>query len=144
VADARGAPAMTLDIDERRSTAQRIDGKSTPADIERALRWMLITGASAENRNSLEVTGSDEVAGRICAVIRGTPEEFPELTMAIDDEDGRLLRLSFADRLTGSDIRYDYSKFEKKDGFRIPRVRMIFLGDRLYATEIINKVELDG
>jgi len=144
VVDARSMPASSLEIEERRSTAQRINEKSTPADIERGVRWMFIGRPTFAERESLRVTGADEVDGRICAVVRGAPADFPKLTMVFDDNDGRLLRLSFSDRLTGSVIRYEYAQFDKKDGFRVAGVRKIYFGDRLYATEIINRIELDG
>lgn len=135
---------VALDFDEARDTAVSLSDTSTPADIERALRWMLVSGPTDKQRRALRVVSADSVDGRVCALVRGEPESFPELSLWFDDADGRLLRLSFKDRLSGREVRYEYSEFKKVDGFRFPHVRKIFFDDREYATETMSSIEVLG
>lgn len=138
-----GRKVATFDTKETRDESTTMSDTSTPADIERALRWMLLAGATTE-RDALHVVGADEVQGRICAVVRGAPKGCPELSLWLDDGDGRLLRVSFKDRLTGRAVRYDYSDFDKFGGFRFPKVRRLFFDDRQYATETVQSIEVLG
>ena len=105
---------------------------------------MLTEGLSEDQRKTMRVESSDEVDGRICAVVRVAPEGFPEMSLWLDDSDGRLCRLSFADRLSGREIVFEYSGFKKEDGFRFPSVRTISFDGRLYATETLTRIKVLG
>lgn len=139
-----GRETVRLDFDEKRSEATKLSDTATPADIEQAIRWMLISNPSEDQRSSFRVVSSDEVSGRICAVVRGDPAGFPEISLWLDDDDGRLMRLAFKDRLTGREVRYEYDDFKKDDGFRFPSRRVIIFDDRPYATETMDSIEVLG
>ncbi len=134
------------DIDVREDRRDSIAPPPTPTavELERAVRWMLISGPTDAWRGALSVVSSDEVDGRICAVVRGTPEGQPEFSLWFDDMDGRLLRLSFLDRQTRREVTYDYSEFRKEDGFRFPMVRTISFDGAEYAIERMTRIKVLG
>lgn len=135
---------VALDFDENRNESRELAAGATPTDVERAVRWMLIDGPSESQRETMRVVSSDEVDNRICAVVRGAPDGYPELTLWLDDVDGRLCRLSFADRLSGRKIVFEYSGFRKDDGFRFPTVRTMSFDGRSYATETMSRIKVRG
>lgn len=139
-----GRAAAKLQAEESRNDATSLSDTSTPADIERAVRWMLIEDPEDASRDALHVVGTDEVDGHICAVVQGTPEGFPKVSLWFDDGDGRLMRLSFKDRLTGREVRYDYSNFKIENGFRFPYQRTLNFDRHKYASETIRRIEVTG
>ena len=129
-------------LEEAAVTATQPGEAPKPADIERAVRWRLWTGALGHEE--LDVVGVDEVNGRICAVLRGAPAGMPILTLAMDDEGGRLMRLEFADWATGAEVRYEYAEFAAAGGLRTAHVRTIFFNNERYATETFTEIRPGG
>ncbi len=100
-----------------------------PVDVERLVRWLLLRPFGEVDVGSIELTGGDEVGGRVCSVLKMSDGGLPEVEFAFDDVDGRLLRMTFNDRITGREVVVRYSDFKRSEGFRWAHARTMTIPD---------------
>ncbi len=100
-----------------------------PVDVERLVRWLLQRPFGEVDVDSIALIGGDEVDDRVCSVVKMNYGGLPEVELAFDDVDGRLLRMTFNDRITGREVVVRYSDFKKSEGFRWAHLRTMTIPD---------------
>jgi len=145
------AQAKRIVLAEQRELAgeESGQGRLTPVQTERQVRWMLFDPAMRE----YSVVGADLVQGRVCVVLAHKSEPGrlgpgaqagPAFRVLFDDQNGRLLALAFKDAATGKRVRYEYDDYRRAGGLRLPHVRRLYLDDMLYAEDRFETITVKG
>ncbi|MBI5764750.1 MAG: trypsin-like peptidase domain-containing protein [Planctomycetes bacterium] len=144
-----------IDVTERRADALR--QSESAEQMERRIRWTLWRDAADPDAVRGTIIGSDEAGGRAAAVMRrefGEVEEDNETTtqpsvetksgyrLWLDDADGRLLAMEFADPVTGKLIRVEYADEKRCGPLKLSCRRTVFEDGRAVYDEIFEKVEV--
>ncbi len=132
-----------LDLTETRD-GPTIQANTPPAEVERTLRWAMLESPKRKTVKGYAVIGSDEVRGRVAVVIERKRDGEPACRLTFDDIDGRLLRVEFAEALSGKRIRFEYLDERRVGGMKLPHTRLLYIDDELYAEDRFDKITIKG
>ncbi len=155
LADTPQDSGTAIDVTERRADALR--QSETSEQMERRIRWTLWRDAADADAARGSINGCDEVGGRAAAVVRrefGEADEDNEATtqsaaeskagyrLWLDDADGRLLAMEFADPVTGKLMRYEYADEKRCGPLKLGLRRTVSEDGRVVHDEVFEKAEV--
>jgi S1-C subfamily serine protease len=145
VAKPQAAPQPIETAEDRASATTAV---ASAADVERAIRWQLVGDAGDSDRQKGRVIRSDEVHGRIGAVIERSLEtgdgERTTYRVCLDDADGRLLAIEFDDPASERPVRIEYDDERRCGPLKLPHKRRWYEGENLSAEDEFEKIEVAG
>jgi S1-C subfamily serine protease len=138
---ANGRSSSVDTVDSRSIADTAFASLDSPQDRERWIRWSLMTMPADLRRAGYRVTGADFVRGRIAVVIEHRLEGSPAYRVALDDEDGRLLRIEYEDAQSGSIVRTEYDDYRRAGVLRLPHRRCVYVGDEMVTEDVFTEVK---
>lgn len=117
---------------------------SIPDSVEAAIWSDLLSMSADKPAKGLRVVASDEVRGRICAVIERKLEKGQPQRLSFDDETGELLAVEFTHAGTGIVFRYEYGSLQSVGAMRMPRARWVYRGETLFAEDSFTEMAIEA
>jgi S1-C subfamily serine protease len=115
-----------------------------PDSVEAAIWSDLLSMKADKPAKGLRVVASDEVRGRICAVVERKMDNRPVQRLCFDDETGELLAVEFTQGGTGIVFRYEYGSVQSVGAMRMPRARRVYRGETLFAEDSFTEMAIEA
>ncbi len=138
------APVPIEHDEDKAATSAELPPSAAPIEIERSIRWKLFGIDPVASRLPFQVTGGDEVNGRIAVVLKHTGPSPWKAHIGLDDENGALLFIEFTHGPASVRTRYEYDDVKRSGALRLPMRRRIYENDRLIAEEQYDSVLAGG
>ncbi|MCK6457943.1 MAG: trypsin-like peptidase domain-containing protein [Phycisphaerae bacterium] len=138
------AAEEAVSISENRPGGELSFSEARGADVERLLRWSLLTMTGDTWARRGRVSGADELNGEIAAVVEFREKERVVARMWFEDLDGRLLRMEVAGDDDATPLRFEYDDYRRDGACRWPHRRRAYAGERLLSEAIFDTVHAEG
>ena len=131
---------LNLDVVDDRPVSIDFSKAADAVALERLVAWDLLNAAAELDGRRYKVIASDQIDGRIAAVLQRKMDDAKSYRISLDDSDGRLLALELDDSTTGRPFRVEYSEHRRSGPLKMPHARKVYLGDELFAEDSMDKV----
>jgi S1-C subfamily serine protease len=133
-------PPAQLSVEDTRPESINFAIAGDAVAVEKLVMWDLLEAAAELDGRRYRIVTSDEVDGRIAAVLQRKVGDLQSYRLTLDDTDGRLLALEFEDPATHRPFRMEYGDFRRTSQLKVPHRRRIFVANELFAEDHLKKV----